>query len=69
MKESYERTLSLLQEKSYAVTAIAEELLTKETINAEDITRLIGKRPFPMQVPRKMRFILSLRKLSFVNDQ
>lgn len=44
--ELYERTKDLLIAKQGQVEAIAEELLTKETINHDDIVRLIGVRPF-----------------------
>merc|ERR1711871_1461871 len=44
--ELYERTKDLLVAKQGQVEAIAEELLVKETINHDDIVRLIGVRPF-----------------------
>jgi len=43
---AYERTKNLLTEKKDAVTAVAEYLLEKETINQHDIENLIGKRPW-----------------------
>jgi cell division protease FtsH len=45
----YKRTKSLLQEKKEFVTALAEELLVKETIYKEDIEKIIGKRPFDIE--------------------
>merc|ERR1711988_678664 len=44
--EAYTRTLALLREKKDQVTAVAEMLLEKETINHDDIVAAIGKRPF-----------------------
>lgn len=43
---AYERTLDLMREKQSEVTAIAEMLLEKETINHDDIVSAIGHRPF-----------------------
>ena len=43
---AYERTLNLMREKKSEVTAIAEMLLEKETINHDDIVSAIGHRPF-----------------------
>jgi len=42
----YMRTKDLLDEKHDAVVAIAERLLEVETINHDEIVRLIGPRPF-----------------------
>jgi len=44
--ELYIRTKELLVSKQEQVTALAEELLAKETINHDDIVRIIGKRPY-----------------------
>merc|ERR1712054_521340 len=44
--ELYLRTKELLVSKQEQVTALAEELLIKETINHDDIVRIIGKRPY-----------------------
>merc|ERR1719235_1785114 len=43
---AYERTLALMRERKAEVTAIAEMLLEKETINHDDIVATIGHRPF-----------------------
>ncbi|CAM9784448.1 unnamed protein product, partial [Choristocarpus tenellus] len=43
---AYQRTLDLVREKKAQVEAVAELLLEKETVNHDDIVRLIGKRPF-----------------------
>jgi AFG3 family protein len=42
----YEKTLQILTDRQDQVELIAEELLRKETINHDDIVRLIGERPF-----------------------
>jgi AFG3 family protein len=44
--DMYERTKALLDEKQDAVVALAERLLEVETINHDEIVRLIGARPF-----------------------
>lgn len=43
---AYERTLTLITERKDEVTALAELLLEKETINHDDIVASIGHRPF-----------------------
>merc|ERR1712196_215704 len=45
---AYERTRDLLNEKKEYVEALAELLLEKETINQDDIVRVLGERPFKM---------------------
>ena len=44
----YERTKDLLENNMDKVSALAERLLEKETINVDDVVELIGPRPFPM---------------------
>jgi cell division protease FtsH len=44
--KAYERALSLLTEKKNDVVAVAEALLQKEVLFANDLEQLIGKRPF-----------------------
>lgn len=44
--DMYLRTKALLEDKKEAVVAIAERLLEVETINHDEIVRLIGARPF-----------------------
>jgi AFG3 family protein len=44
--EMYERTFALLSGKEDELTAVAEELLRVETINRDDVIRLIGARPY-----------------------
>ena len=46
--EMYERTKALLIENRDALEAVAELLLEKETINVDDVIRLVGPRPFDM---------------------
>ena len=43
---AYERTLKLITERKKEVTALAELLLEKETVNHDDIISVIGERPF-----------------------
>jgi len=43
---AYERTKKLLSDKKIQLVAVAKELLEKEVIFQDDLTRLIGKRPF-----------------------
>jgi AFG3 family protein len=42
----YARTTTLLQERSKEVAELAEELLEKETVNHDDLVRILGARPF-----------------------
>ena len=43
---SYVRTKALLEEKRELVTKLAEELLEREVVSSEDLTRILGPRPF-----------------------
>ena len=43
---SYERTKALLTEKKDLVTKLAEALLTREVVNSDDLTEILGPRPF-----------------------
>lgn len=45
--ESYEQCRELLTEKKKEVGLVAEELLAKEFLGRDDLTRILGKRPFP----------------------
>merc|ERR1711966_401610 len=47
--EMYQRTKDLLEDKKDCVVALAERLLEVETINHDEIVRLIGPRPFESQ--------------------
>eukprot|EP00938_MAST-03A_sp_MAST-3A-sp1_P001072 g1072.t1 len=44
----YARTKQLLEANMDKVSAVAERLLEKETINVDDVVELIGPRPYPM---------------------
>jgi AFG3 family protein len=44
--EMYVRTTELLNERSTEMAALAEELLLKETVNHDDLVRILGPRPF-----------------------
>ncbi|KAF0853083.1 mitochondrial m-AAA+ ATPase [Andalucia godoyi] len=46
VQQAYERTLSLLQDHKEALEKIAQLLLQQEVISQDDISRLIGNRPF-----------------------
>merc|ERR1711871_1736959 len=46
IKQAYNRTKSLLEERKEALISIAELLLEKETINQDDVIAMIGERPF-----------------------
>lgn len=46
---SYARTVELIGARRSEVSQLAELLLSKETINVEDVVRLIGRRPFAYQ--------------------
>ena len=50
VSEAHARTATLLREKAGAVKAVAEYLLEKETITQHDLTRLLGERPFEIEV-------------------
>ncbi|MCL4137920.1 UNVERIFIED_CONTAM: hypothetical protein GTU68_000416 [Idotea baltica] len=44
--DAYDRTIAMLKDKRQELEFIAQELLDKEVIFKEDVTRLIGERPF-----------------------
>jgi AFG3 family protein len=44
--QAYARTIALLQEKKDLVAKLAEVLLDKEVVNAEDLESILGKRPY-----------------------
>jgi AFG3 family protein len=44
--EAYVKCKQLLTEKKREVGLVAEELLTKEVLNREDMIRILGERPF-----------------------
>jgi len=46
VERAYERTLELIRDKRDQVEAVAQLLLSKETVNHEDIVNAIGPRPF-----------------------
>eukprot|EP00891_Asterochloris_glomerata_P002430 jgi/Astpho2/2430/e_gw1.00044.20.1_t len=46
VQSAYDRTISLLTEKKALVTKLAETLLHKEVVNAEDLEEILGKRPW-----------------------
>lgn len=48
VKEAYDRTEKLLKDRHEELVQVAELLLEQETINKDDIVRLIGERPFKM---------------------
>lgn len=43
---SYARAISVLSENKSQLTALAEALLAKEVIGTDDLTEVLGKRPF-----------------------
>jgi ATP-dependent Zn protease len=45
IEEAKNRCRSILQEKKDVIQSLAESLLEKETINSEDIKRIMGERP------------------------
>jgi len=48
VQDAYQRTIDLLEDKRDQVEAVAQLLLEKETINQDDVVRLIGARPAGM---------------------
>ena len=44
--KAYKRTMELLTEKKVQVAQIAELLLEKEVLHQDDLTRVLGDRPF-----------------------
>jgi len=53
----YERTLGVVRERQQEITQIAELLLEKETINVDDVVKLIGERPHEM--PQSYKDVIS----------
>ncbi|MBJ6107993.1 ATP-dependent zinc metalloprotease FtsH [Hymenobacter sp. BT523] len=47
--QAYTRTKELLTERRHELEVIAKELLEKEVLQQEDLTRLVGPRPFATQ--------------------
>lgn len=43
---AYDRTLNIVKEKKDLIESLANELLTKETLQLEDLEAVLGKRPF-----------------------
>ena len=43
---AYERTLALLEEKKPVVERLTQALLEKEVLNVDDLTEILGERPF-----------------------
>ncbi|XP_065186698.1 AFG3-like protein 2 [Sycon ciliatum] len=44
--QAYEKTLELIREKKDEVTKVAEHLLSREVLTRDEMSELIGKRPF-----------------------
>ena len=49
IENAYIRTKELLTERRHELEVVARELLEKEVLQQEDLTRLVGKRPFDNQ--------------------
>lgn len=49
IENAYIRTKELLTERRHELEVVAKELLEKEVLQQEDLTRLVGKRPFDSQ--------------------
>ena len=45
VQEGQKRCIQILAKNNEALTQLAETLLQKETINGEDIKRILGERP------------------------
>lgn len=57
--ELYERTTSLIHEKSHLVKDLAEALLEKEVVQLEDLTAILGERPYKPESIRNIdRYVL-----------
>ncbi|RVW66037.1 ATP-dependent zinc metalloprotease FTSH 10, mitochondrial [Vitis vinifera] len=52
--KAYERTLQLIEEHKEQVAQIAELLLEKEVLHQDDLTRVLGERPFKSLEPSTM---------------
>ena len=50
----YRRTLGMVEEKRHLVTALAEALLERETLNLEELTEILGERPFKTEEIRNI---------------
>merc|ERR1712046_123649 len=50
----YEKTINLLEEKRDVVEALAQQLLQKEVLNLEELTEVMGKRPFQSEELRNI---------------
>ena len=48
--ENYDRARSILEEKKTALLQIAEELLTREVLTGEQVTRIISGQPLAAPV-------------------
>jgi len=46
VEEAYKQCKDLLMEKKAQIGLVAEELLSKEVLNRDDLVRILGKRPF-----------------------
>jgi len=53
VRQAYNRSISMLEANKDKLGLIAEELLIKETLDYDDVERLIGARPFPHEHPYK----------------
>lgn len=60
--EAYQRTLKLMEELRDQVQKVAELLLEKETITHQDVSDLIGKRPYQTQEEYKQFIDISWKK-------
>jgi cell division protease FtsH len=49
IENAYVRTKELLTERRHELEVVAKELLEKEVLQQEDLTRLVGPRPFETQ--------------------
>ena len=53
VRRAYNRSIDMLETNKDKLGLIAEELLIKETLDYDDVERLIGARPFPHEHPYK----------------
>lgn len=51
VREAYDQAIALLSEHKDKLIVLSEELLAKETLQYDDVVRLIGPRPFPTKHP------------------
>eukprot|EP00035_Acanthoeca_spectabilis_P024306 m.453259 g.453259 ORF g.453259 m.453259 type:complete len:817 (+) comp20467_c0_seq1:229-2679(+) len=51
VREAYDQAIALLSEHKAKLIVLSEELLAKETLQYDDVVRLIGPRPFPTKHP------------------